>query len=132
MGIGGRVGSIGVLVGGGVGVAGSDGGASVGGAAVGGGAVGAAVAGAGGVGVRVSEVGGGVWEVAGAGVDDRGAAGPVVGLVRGDAVAGLGESVGGFGLAASRVTLNPARARPTASEGPRRTYKAKDALPRWP
>jgi hypothetical protein len=131
VGIGGSVGSVGGLLVGGVGVAGSDGGASVGGIAVGGGAVGAAVAGADGVGVRAADVAGGGCEVPEAGVDG-GVAEPFVGVARGDALLVLGESVGGFGVAASRVTLNPARARPTASDGPRRTYNVKDARPRWP
>ncbi len=147
MGNGGSDGSNGVLLGCGVGVGvgvgvgggdgvggGSDGvgGATVGEVVPGGGAVGAAVAGTDGAGVRVPGVATGLAEAAGAGAVEDGAE-PLVGVASGDVVAVVGESAGAcWLLPESRVRLNPARARPTASEGPRRTYKVKEARPRWP
>jgi hypothetical protein len=131
VGTGGSVGSDGVLLDSGVEVAGNEGGGvTVGETVVGGGAVGAAVAGADGGDVRVPGVADGVAEAAEAGV--AGDVGPPVGDASGELVAVFGESAGGCGLPASGVALNPARASPTASDGPRRTYKVKDARPLRP
>jgi hypothetical protein len=153
VGSGGTDGSNGVLVGGGVGGAvvagGGDavggivvvGGAAVGGIVVVGGAVEAAEGAAGGVDARVSAVGSRVAAALGTGEFADGAvavgavvdgAGPFVEVARGDAGAVPEGSGAGRRPAASRVRLNPARARATASEGPRRTYKVKDARPPWP
>ena len=94
MGSGGSVGSDGVLVGMGVGVAGSDGtGAKVGASVAAGGAVGAAVGATVGADVRASGVAFGVADVpvAGEAVDVP----PLLGLTSGDAVAELeGSGVG--------------------------------------
>jgi hypothetical protein len=120
-----------VLVGGGVGVAGSDGGgATVGEFVLAGGAVGATVGGADGVDVFGSGVAGGD-AVAPPGAEVRGAGLPVE-ITTGAVVGVLLASGGAPLLAASRVKLKPARARPTASEGPRSTYKVKDARPPRP
>jgi hypothetical protein len=129
VGNGGSVGSEGVLVGIGVGVGGSDGaGASVGAFVAAGGAVGAAVGATDGAVVRVSGVAFGVADAPVAGeVGD--AAAPL--LAVGDAVAAPDGS-GGRPAALSRMMLKPARARPTASDGPRSTYKVKEARPPWP
>jgi len=129
VGKGGSVGSDGVLLGIAVGVGTSDG-AGVVGAMVAGRAVGAEVGATDGVDVRVSSVAGGVTD---AGTRDaRGGVDPLVGVTSGDA-AGVGEESPVTGRTpASRVRLNPARTRPTASDGPRRTYKVKDARPPWP
>jgi hypothetical protein len=130
VGSGGSVGSDGVLVGMGVGVAGSDGaGAKVGESVAAGGAVGAAVGATGGAEVRVSGVAFGVADVPVAG-DVGDAAAPLLGV--GDAVAAPEGPGGSWGPPASRIRLNPARARPTASDGPRSTYKVKEARPPWP
>ena len=129
MGTGGSVGSGGVLAGGGV----SEGaGGAVGEKVVDGGAVGAAVAGAAvGPDVRVSGVAGAVATGLGRGAVS-GAAGPVVELASGDAVAVPGRSLGAWWLPASRVRLNPASATATASDGPRSTYRVKEARLPWP
>jgi hypothetical protein len=112
-------------------------GAVVGGFVAAGGAVGGAVGGVVGADVgrtvcadvRGSGVLAGVTDPAGSG-EAIGSAGPVRGTSDGDAVALLGA--GELAPTASRVRLKPARATPTASEGPRRTYRVKDARPRWP
>ena len=130
MGSGGSVGSDGVLVGIGVGVAGSDGtGGTVGEFVAAGGAVGAAVGATGGAEVRVSGVAFGVADVPVAG-DVGDAAAPLLGV--GEAVAVPEGSGGRWGPPASRMRLNPARARPTASDVPRSTYKVKEPRPPWP
>ena len=121
VGRGGSVGNDGVPVG----VGGSVGAGAVG-ALVAGGAVGAEVGATDGVEVRVSRVAGGVAAAPGAG--DA----PCVGVARGAAVA-VGEVSPAVGRTPGpRVRLKPTRTRPTASEGPRRTYKVKDARPPWP
>jgi hypothetical protein len=118
----------------GVGVGGSDGvdavGALVAGGAVGA-AVGATVGATDGVEVREFSVAAGVAEAAGT-PDAWGWTEPSVAVASGDA-AGVGEVSPATGrMPVSRVRLNPARTRPTASDGPRRTYKVKDARPPWP
>lgn len=90
-------------------------GAAVGGAAVGGDVRGSGVADC----VAAGPGKGTVW----------GAAEPFVGLPSGDAVAVGWEAPGVWRLAASRVRLNPARATATARDGPRSTYRVKEALP---
>ena len=47
-------------------------------------------------------------------------------------VEGAGDSLGGAAPPASRMTLNPASATPIASDGPRSTYRVKEARPVWP
>jgi len=119
------VGSGGVLVGAGVGGAESDGtGAIVGEVVSVGGAVGAAAGGeADGVAVReavaLANVAAGPGSVFG-GIDP---------VTEGEPTAGAGEPLGAAGLAASRVSGNPARATPMASDGPSRTYRVKEARP---
>jgi len=130
VGNGGSVGNDGVLVGTGVGVGGSVGaGGRVGELVAAGGAVGGAVGGGGGADVRVSAVAVGVADRPVVG-DAGDAAAPLVGV--GDAVTDAEGSGCSFGPPLSCITLNPARARPTASDGPRSTYKVKDARPPWP
>jgi hypothetical protein len=130
--MGGIVGRVGVLVGSGVGGVETDGtGAIVGGFVGGfvrvGGAVGAATEGeAVGVAVRVSVPPGSV--IAGPGNVCGGFEPPGD---DGDALAPAGVSLG-LGVVLSRVKLNPARATPTASDGPRSTYRVKEARPVWP
>jgi hypothetical protein len=134
LGIGGSVGMIEVGVGTGVGEAV---GAAVGAVVFTGGAVGAAVGGVVGadvgrtvgVDVRRSSVLVGGIDPAGAAVATE-SAGPASGILDGDAVAPFGTI--GSAPTASRVRLNPTSARPTARDGPRRTYSVKDARPRWP
>ena len=107
---------------------------TVGAGAVVGGAVGARVAGtdgAEGVGVCAPGVADRFGDAVGAGAAG-GRVEPIVPVPSGDAAGVLGDSVGACRLPASRVALNPARAKPTASEGPSRTYKVKEARPRWP
>jgi hypothetical protein len=129
VGRGGSVGSGGVLVDTGVGVGRSDEPGAVG-ALVAGGAVGAAVGAGDGVAVRVWRVATGVAEAAGA--PDVGWAELLVGVTSGDA-APVGEELPANGRRpVSRVRLNPASTRPTARDGPRRTYNVKDARPPWP
>lgn len=137
MGSGGSVGSDGVLLGIGVGVGRSDGTGAVG-ALVAGGAVGpgvgatdgAADGAADGVDVRGSGVVGGLAE---AGTPDAsGCVDALVGLASGDGGVVVEESPATGKMPVSRVRLNPARTRPTASDGPRRTYSVKEARPRWP
>lgn len=120
----------GVLVGGGVGVAGRDGTgtAVVGGGVVGGGAVGAAVAGAVGVGV-LGEPSGDADAPRGEGVGAG--AGLSVEITSGALVGEL-LLAGCAAPRASCVRLKPARARATARDGPRRTYRVKEARPPWP
>ena len=135
MGIGGSVGSGGVRVGAGVGGVETDGtGAIVGGFVWLGGAVGAANDGdtvgvVVGVAVRASVAIGSVDAGPGSvcGGNDV-----CAGVPEGDAVTLAGASLGEFRPSASRVRLNPARATPTASDGPSSTYKVKDARPVWP
>jgi hypothetical protein len=63
------------------------------------------------------------------GTDDAVApAAPDAGALVGDALA----PPGAIALALSCVRPKPASATPTAREGPRRTYKVKEARPRWP
>jgi hypothetical protein len=132
--MGGIVGRVGVLVGSGVGGVETDGtGAIVGGFVGGfvrvGGAVGAATEGdAVGVAVRASVPPGSV--IAGPG-NVCGGFEPPGDDPDGDELAAAGASLG-LGVALSRVKLNPARATPTASDGPRSTYRVKEARPVWP
>jgi hypothetical protein len=61
--------------------------------------------------------------------DATGSAGPASGTPEGDAVAAP-DGGNGFAPSASRVRLKPASATATARDGPRRTYRVKDARPR--
>ncbi|OLC09406.1 MAG: hypothetical protein AUH39_04565 [Chloroflexi bacterium 13_1_40CM_67_9] len=117
-----------MLVGGGV----SEGaGGAVGESVAGGGAVGAAVAGAADGGrVRGSAVAGDV--AAGPGRTIGGVAEAVVELAGGETVAEACGWPGVWRPPVSRVTLNPASATATASEGPRSTYRVKEARPPRP
>jgi len=128
VGIGGIVGSGGVLVGAGVGGVETDGSGAVGGGVGAGVAAGVTTdAVAVGAAVRASVALGSV--AAGPGwVWDGGDA--FVGEADGDAVAGT--LLGGSSLTVSRVRPNPARTMPTARDGPRRTYRVKEARPAWP
>ena len=119
VGTGGSVGRIGVAVG-----------AVVGRFVWVGGAVGTpTVAEAVGVAVRVSVA---VGNVAAGEGSICGGSDPIVGDADGDAVAMAGASLGAPRPADSCVRLNPARATPTASDGPSSTYKVKEARPVWP
>jgi hypothetical protein len=109
-----------------------------------GGGVGAAVEGGVGAGVcggvgategtelRVSDVAKGEAEALDAG-EAWVSAGLAIGVTKGNAVGISVESgCAGRSRRASRVRLKPARARPTASDGPRSTYSVNDARPAWP
>jgi hypothetical protein len=130
--MGGSVASGGAGVAPGVGGAETDGtGGIVGEVGCAGGAVGAAAGGGvGGVAVRASVAVGGV-----AAGPERicGAVDPLLEGAEGDPVAGAGDSLGVACPLESRVRLlNPARATPIASDGPRSTYRVKEARPAWP
>ena len=59
--------------------------------------------------------------------------GLALGATDGDTVgAAVTSDSGALSRGVSRVRLNPARARPTASDGPRRTYKVNEVRPPWP
>jgi hypothetical protein len=137
VGIGGSVGTTGVAVGPGVGGAETDGiGAivgdvvGVGDTSGGGGAVGVAAEGeAVGMAVRVSV---GCGEVAARPGRTCGAGDPAVADGAGEPLAGAGDPLGEASLLTLRVRLNPARATAIAREGPRSTYRVKEARPAWP